>query len=348
MAKKIVEEEKEVEEEMPEEEVSEDSNVEPVADEVVFRIEDIPGIGPTTAKKLKEAGYADAMGIATSNTTSLAEICEIGEASAKKIIEAARSHLKMNFITGNDVLEKMKDVKKITSGSKSFDALIGGGVETQSITECYGQFGSGKSQIAFQLAVNVQLPESQGGLNGVAVWIDTEGTFRPNRIIQLAQAKGLDPKKVLENIKVARAFSADHQILLVEKIPELFKEGINVKLVIVDSLTAIFRSEFVGRGTLADRQQKLNKHIHDLQRLADRYNIAIYVTNQVMAKPDMFFGDPTVAVGGHVLGHASTYRVYLRHSKGDKRVAKLVDSPCMPEGEAAFRITEKGIEDIES
>ena len=333
MAKKTSKEEKEI--------VEEDGSNEK------FEIEDIPGIGPTTAKKLRDAGYEDPMGIATSNPSDLAEICEIGEATARKIIQAARSHLKMDFVTGAEMLEKMKRIKKITTGSKALDTLIGGGIETQAITEAYGAYGSGKSQLAFQLSINTQLPEEQGGLNGDVVWVDTEGTFRPSRVIQLAKAKGLDPQKALERIHVARAYSADHQILLVEKIPELFKKYPNIKLIIVDSLTSIFRSEYVGRGTLAERQQKLNKHIHTLQRLADRFNVAVYITNQVMAKPDMFFGDPTQAVGGHVLGHASTYRIYLRHSKGDKRVAKLVDSPCLPEGECAFRITEEGIKDID-
>jgi DNA repair protein RadA len=333
------------------EEVLEDikiSELENVPASENFKLEDISGIGAATIKKLKDAGYIDAMGIATSNPTTLAEICEIGEPTAQKIIQAVRSKLKMDFVTGMDFLEKMKNVKKITTSSKALDALIGGGVESQAITEAYGAYGSGKSQLAFQLAVNVQLPEEQGGLNAQVVWVDTEATFRPSRIIQLAKAKGLDPEKTLQNIRVARAFSADHQILLVEKIPELFAQGFNIKLVIIDSLTSIFRSEYVGRGTLAERQQKLNKHIHDLQRLADRYNIAIYVTNQVMSRPDIFFGDPTTAVGGHILGHASTYRLYLRHSKGEKRVARLVDSPSMPEGEAAFNITEGGISDIES
>ena len=313
-----------------------------------FEIEDIPGVGATTAKKMRSAGYEDPMGIATSNPTDLAEVCEIGEATAKKIIQAARTHMKMDFVSGIKMMEKMKSVQKITTGSKALDELIGGGIETQAITEAYGQYGSGKSQLAFQLAINTQLPKEKGGLNGQVVWVDTEGTFRPARIIQVAKAQGLEPEEVLENIKVARAFSADHQMILVDKIPELFKKYPNIKLIIIDSLTSIFRSEYVGRGTLAERQQKLNKHIHALQRLADRYNVAIYVTNQVMAKPDMFFGDPTQAIGGNILGHASTFRIYLRHSKGDKRVAKLVDSPCLPEGECAFRITENGIEDIES
>ncbi|MCD6547835.1 MAG: DNA repair and recombination protein RadA [Nanoarchaeota archaeon] len=316
-------------------------------DEETFEIEDIPGVGSTTARKLREAGFEDAMGIATASPAELAEICEIGEATARKIINAARSHLKMDFISGTEMLERMKKIKRITTGSKALNQLIGGGIETQAITEAYGQYGSGKSQLAFQLAVNVQLPEEKGGLNGAAAWIDTEGTFRPSRVIQIAKALGLNPNKVLENIKVARAYSADHQILLVEKLPELFKKFPNIKLIIVDSLTSIFRSEYVGRGTLAERQQKLNKHIHALQRLADRYNVAVYVTNQVMARPDIFFGDPTAAVGGNVIGHASTYRIYLRHSKGDKRVARLVDSPCLPEGECVFRITEEGIKDVD-
>ncbi len=345
MAKKSPKEEKEIiEEKATDVETAPEQVTEP---EEKFEIEDIPGVGATTARKMRSAGYDDPMGIATSNPLSLAEVCEIGEATARKIIQAARTHLKMDFVTGAEMLERMKKIKKITTGSKALDSLIGGGIETQAITEAYGAYGSGKSQMAFQLAINAQLPEEQGGLNGDVVWVDTEGTFRPNRVIQLAEAKGLNPKEALERIHVARAFSADHQILLVEKIPELFKKYPNIKLIIVDSLTSIFRSEYVGRGTLAERQQKLNKHIHTLQRLADRYNVAVYITNQVMAKPDMFFGDPTQAVGGHVLGHASTYRIYLRHSKGDKRVAKLVDSPCLPEGECAFRITEEGIQDID-
>jgi len=166
--------------------------------------------------------------------------------------------------------------------------------------------------------------------------------------MQVAEAVGLDPKKVLKNIKVGRAYSSDHQLLLVEKIPELVqKDNLNLKIIIVDSLIALFRAEYVGRGTLADRQQKINRLMHALQRLADRYNAAVYVTNQVMARPDIFFGDPTTAVGGNVVGHTATYRLYLRKAKGTKRIARLIDSPSLPEGEAVFAVTEKGIVDVE-
>jgi len=310
-------------------------------------IEDLPGVGPKTAEKLKESGFKDLMAIATAPVKEFAEIAEIGDATAIKIINAARDHLKMSFSTGLEVMEKFKSMQYITTGSKELDNLLGGkGVETQSLTEVFGKFGSGKSQLAFQLAVNAQLPIKDGGLNGHALIIDTENTFRPKRIIELAEARGLDAQKVLSKIHVARAFSTDHQTLLTEKIPEFIEEKkVPIKVIIVDSLMSLFRSEFIGRGTLADRQQKLNKHLHMLQRMADRFNAAVFLTNQVISRPDVFFGDPTAAAGGNVLAHASTYRVYLRKSRGDKRIARLIDSPCLPDGECIFRVTGNGVED---
>jgi len=193
--------------------------------------------------------------------------------------------------------------------------------------------------------VNVQLPLEKGGANGKAVYIDTEGTFRPERIKQIATGVEANPDKVLKNILVARAFNADHQILLVDKISEMIKNGEPIKLVVIDSLTAHFRAEFSGRGQLADRQQKLNKYLHNLMKLAEQSNLAVYVTNQVMANPAMMFGDPTTAVGGNIVGHASTYRMYLRRGKKDSRVAKLIDSPNLPDNETIFFLTATGIKD---
>ncbi len=307
-------------------------------------IEDLPGVGPKIAEKLMEAGYTELMVIATASPAELAAVAEIGEGVAARIIAAAREALDMGFETGLAVLEKRKSVNKLTTGSKELDALLHGGLETQSITECYGAYGSGKTQLAHQLAVNVQLPKDKGGLNGNALFIDTENTFRPERIEQMANALGLDPKKTLENVFVGRAYNSDHQILLVEKAKDIIKEY-NIKLIIIDSLTSHFRAEYVGRGALASRQQKLNQHLHTMQKIADTYNCVVYITNQVMAKPDVIFGDPTEAVGGHVLHHAATFRIYLRKGKGDKRIARLVDSPHLPDGEAVFRITPEGIRD---
>ncbi|VVC72226.1 DNA repair and recombination protein RadA [uncultured archaeon] len=174
--------------------------------------------------------------------------------------------------------------------------------------------------------------------------IDTESTFRPERIKQLAEAAKMDPEKVLKNIQVAKAVNSDHQMILVDKMDEMIKAG-NVKLIVVDSLTAHFRADYVGRGALGERQQKLNKHIHALQKLADTHNLAVYVTNQVMDNPGILFGDPTTPIGGHVLAHAATYRLYFRKGKEEKRIARLVDSPSMPEGECVFRVTSDGVKD---
>ncbi|MBI5554048.1 MAG: DNA repair and recombination protein RadA, partial [Candidatus Diapherotrites archaeon] len=202
------------------------------------------------------------------------------------------------------------------------------------------------TQWCFQTAVTVQTPPESGGLSGNCLYIDSENSFRPERVIAIANHMGLDTEKVLKNIFVARAYNADHQMLLAEKASEMVREH-NIKLVIVDSLTAQFRSEFIGRGMLADRQQRLNKHMRVLQRLAESYNVAVLVTNQVMERPDMLFGDPTAPVGGNVVAHASKTRLYLRKSKENTRVAKLVDSPSLPDGEAIYQVTENGIEDTE-
>lgn len=202
------------------------------------------------------------------------------------------------------------------------------------------------TQVAHQLAINVQLPVEKGGLDGACLYIDTEATFRPERIMQMAEGLGLDPQKVMENIYVARAYNSAHQTLLAEKASDIIKPK-GIRLIVVDSVTALFRSDFTGRGELAARQQKLNKHLHTLQRLADVYNIAIYVTNQVMARPDILYGDPTAPIGGHILGHFSTYRVYVRKSKGETRIGRMIDSPNLPEGECVFCIKPEGVRDPE-
>ena len=310
------------------------------------KLTDVPGIGPGTVAKLEAAGVYDLMGLAVLSPSSLSEMAGIGEAVARKAIQAARTMMKLGFVTGDEFVRRRADTGNITTGSKALNELLGGkGIETRAMTEAYGGFGSGKSQLAFSLAVNVQLPKEQGGLNGKAVFIDTEGTFSPIRIRQIAEGLGANPDKVLKNILVARAFNSDHQILLLEKINELIKDGEPIKLLIVDSLTAHFRAEFAGRGQLADRQQKLNKYLHELTRMAEQRNLAVFVTNQVMANPAMMFGDPTTHVGGHIVGHAAKVRLYLRRGKQGSRVAKMVDSPDLPENEIQFWLTEKGVVD---
>jgi len=309
-------------------------------------IESLPGVGEKTLEKFIEAGYDNLMGIAAASAGELVAATGIGVDTANKIITAARQRMKMGFESAKDVMKKREKLGRITTCSKSLDTLLGGGIETQAITEMYGAFGSGKSQLAHQLSVSVQLPREKGGLGGKAIFIDTEQTFRPERIKQMADGLGLDPDKTMENIFVARAYNSDHQVILLDSAEDIIKKEGSIKLIVIDSLTSSFRSEYAGRGTLADRQQKLNRHLHQLQRLADVYNLAVYVTNQVMSRPDVLFGDPTAPIGGHIVGHQATYRVYLRKSKEDKRIAKLIDSPNLPEGETVFRVLLEGVRDI--
>ena len=314
-------------------------------DEPEMTIEDLPGVGPATAEKLREAGFEELLAIAVMSPMELAEQAELGEAVSSKIIQAAKKLANIGgFISGNALLERRKTVQKLTSGTSAMDELLGGGFETQSICEVFGEFGSGKTQIGHQLAVNTILPTSQGGLNGEVFYIDTEDTFRPERIAQMAEAVGIDPQDALDRIHVARAYNSAHQMLLVDEIKRMAK-SIDVKLVIVDSLTSHFRAEYVGRGMLASRQQKLNKHLKELKQLSDVQNALILVTNQVMSNPAALWGDPTKAIGGHIVGHASTFRLYLRKSKGGRRIARLIDSPNLPEGEAVFTVTAEGLKD---
>ena len=307
-----------------------------------MKVQDIPGVGIATAEKLSLGGFDTLMAIAVATPGELVSASGVTETTARKIIQASRSNMDMGFKSGTEILERRKQIYRITSGSSNLDALLGGGFESGCITECFGQYGSSKTQIAHVLAVNVikQFPEA------VVVFIDTENTFRPERIIEMANGADLDPDQVLSQIRVARAFNSDHQMLLAEKVEDLIKDKENVKLVIVDSLTAHFRAEFVGRGTLATRQQKLNKHMHVLAKLANINNLCVYMTNQVMSKPDQFFGDPTEAIGGHIVAHNSTFRIYLRKGKAGSRVAKLVDSPNLPDGEAAYQVVSEGLVDV--
>ena len=316
-------------------------------------ITDLPGIGPSTAAKLVESGFSTLESIATVSIGELSSIASLGEKTVQKIIEAAREALDIDFETAKVVLARRKNLAKITTGSQRLDELFGGGIETGAVTELYGEFRTGKTQIAHQLCVTAQLDRSKGGLKDgdicpKVVYVDTEGTFRPERIIAMAERwkDDIDLDTVLENILHGRAHNSDHQMVLVEKMMKEYIPTENVRLLIVDSLVSHFRAEYVGRGTLATRQQKLNQHIHTILRAAEMANLAVIVTNQVQSKPDQFFGDPTVPVGGHIVAHAAQTRVYLRKSKGERRIARIVDSPLLPESEAIFGVTAEGIVDV--
>ncbi|MFX1398561.1 MAG: DNA repair and recombination protein RadA [Promethearchaeota archaeon] len=328
------------EEEFPEKELNASDR-----DSCISEVKSLPGVGEATLTKLIKSGFDSLEAIAYTPPSIIINESGLGEKTTAKLIKASMEKLRIGFKSAEDVWEHRKNIARITTGSPELDEVLGGGVETGSIIEFFGEFRTGKTQIMHQLCVNVQLPRELGGLEGNALYIDTEGTFRPERIIQMAEALDLDAKNVLKNIIFGRAYNSDHQILLIKEAANLIKER-NVKVIIIDSLIGHFRSEYVGRGTLANRQQIINQHIHDLMRLADIHSdLAIIVTNQVQAKPDVFYGNPLQAAGGNVVAHGSTIRIYLRKGKGVQRVAKIVDAPNLPEGEAVFSITEEGIKE---
>jgi len=308
-------------------------------------VEDIPGVGPATAEKLKELGFNTVESLATATVKEVIP-AGIGEKQAAKIISEARNSIALTFVRADELMRMKDNVLRLSTGSKALDELIGGGLESQTITEFYGEYGVGKSILCHQLAVNVQLPPGQGGLDGSALYLDTEQTFRPEWIIRMANALGLDAEKTAQRIIYSEAYNSDHQMLLLEKADQVIKEN-NVRLIIIDSLTSHFRSEYLGREMLAERQQKLNNHMHRMIRLARSFNAVAVVTNQVMSRPDAFFANTVDPVGGHIVAHTSNTRVFIRRAaSGPIRIARLVSSPYLPEGERLFKVTEEGITDV--
>jgi len=307
-------------------------------------LESLPGVGPKLAKQLSEAGYPTIESIAVTPPKELSEKTGIGFNKILEIQKAAREIFHVDFKTAMEFYEKRRQMQRCTTGSKNLDGILGGGIETQAMTELIGEFGTGKTQLCMMLTVTAQLPHEEGGLEGNVAFIDTEGTFMPERIYQIASARGLDPQAVANNVYVARAYNSSHQCLLIDRLFTFVPEN-KVKLVVVDSMISHFRGEYIGRDSLAERQQKLNQYLHKLLRLAEAYNVAVVITNQVQANPAQFYGNPIHPAGGHIMAHACTHRIYIR-KKSDTRIAKVIDSPYLPEKEASFIITEKGIEDI--
>jgi DNA repair protein RadA len=313
-------------------------------------LETVDGIGSVTKKKLIESGISNPLDLAVSTPREVVEIIggSVDRAfqfifNAKKLLEES-GVLDKEMVHASELLEKRRDMKRLTTGSKNLDELFFGGIETQAITEFYGEYGSGKSQICHTLCVNAQLPAEKGGLEGKAIYIDTEGTFRPERIYQIAEIKGFDANEIVNNVIVCKVYNTSHLELVIRNLGK-YLDKYGAKLVIVDSIISHFRAEFIGRGTLAERQQRLNALMRRLLRLTEVYNIAVVVTNQVQSKPDTFFGDPIKPAGGNILAHICTYRIYLR--KGKNRRAIIVDSPLHPYSEARFQISDGGIIDPE-
>ncbi|CAI0465739.1 unnamed protein product, partial [Linum tenue] len=304
------------------------------------------GINSGDVKKLQDAGIYTCNGLMMHTKKHLTGIKGLSEAKVDKICEAAEKIVNFGYMTGSDALLKRKAVIRITTGSQALDELLGGGVETSCITEAFGEFRSGKTQLAHTLCVSTQLPTNMNGGNGKVAYIDTEGTFRPDRIVPIAERFGMDPGAVLDNIIYARAYTYEHQYNLLLGLAAKMSEE-PFRLLVVDSVIALFRVDFTGRGELADRQQKLAQMLSRMTKIAEEFNVAVYMTNQVIADPGggVFISDPKKPAGGHVLAHAATIRLMFRKGKGEQRVCKVFDAPNLPEAEAVFQITPGGIAD---
>jgi len=282
------------------------------------------------------------MSLATTSPMELATLIGISESKARKLIKEARNGLQLSFQKAVDFAKKRGSIKKIGTGCKAFDDMLDGGFEARTLTEVYGKTASGKSQLSHLMCVRALLEDK----NAKSIYIDSESTFREDRIKDMAIANGLKPEDALNRIYVARAFNVDHQILLIEEIEKMLQEDNNYKLLVIDSLTSHFRSEYIGMGMLARRQQSLNKHLHLLLKLADIYNIVIILTNQIQSDPSVFYGNPDKPIGGNILSHSVTSIISLRPAKASTWVAKLEDSPNLPKNDCSYLITKNGFEDV--
>lgn len=303
---------------------------------------ELEGVSSTTIAKLKKAGLTTYESIAVTPSREIEELTGMGSDTAQKVNQLARGKIDHGFVPATEVLEQRMHMLRCNTGSPDLNKILGGGIETGAITELIGEFGSGKTQLCFTLSVLAQQPVDQGGFGGKVCVIDTEGTFLPERIKQIAESRKLDANTVLQNVLVARAYNSEHQTILIKNLPAVVQEH-NVKLVIVDSMIGHFRGEFIGRGTLSDRQQKIGACLAALLRVAEAFNLAVILTNQVQAKPDTAYGDPNKPTGGHVMAHACTHRVYLRKGKENTRIAQVIDSPYLPEEKARFAVDAAGV-----
>jgi DNA repair protein RadA len=322
-------------------------------------LESLHGVNQHLISKLQGAGIHSVSDLAATTTSELLEdyytnydesVNGIDEATISQLIIKAKQKLIEDGIlckdltTAENMLEIRKRLIKFSTGSKSFDIFLQGGIETQALTEIAGEFGSGKSQLCYTLCVTVNVQNNDNGV----IFVDTENTFRAERIHQIAESRGLDTEKILERIHVCKIYYSSHLEAIIRSLAK-YIERYSARLVIIDSVISLHRAEFAGRETLAERQQRLNILLHKLKRLAEIYNIAIVYTNQVQAQPDDFFSNgfnSMIAAGGNIMGHASTYRIFLRKA-GRNRIATMFDSPYHEYSQVKFSIGEEGIQDLE-
>lgn len=318
-----------------------------------MKLSELDGIGPATEEKLARRGIHDVFQLLVHSTAEVADMIGSDNISAMQLFEKARRKLQeegimdKTFRSGKEVEKDNEGKQKISTGCRELDKLLTGGLETGSVTEIYGEFGCGKTQFSHTMAVRVQLPKENKGLESKTIYLDTEDTFRATRIRKIASKLGLDEDQVLENITVARAHNSAEQKLIMDEIENLVRKNNDYRLIIVDSATGLFREDYPGRDHLSERQKYLGMFLSQCERIAKAHKIAVIWTNQVMQSPSGNpYIDPIMAIGGPSLAHKSTYRIYFKKA-GKKRIAKMVDSPEHAETEVMFALSESGVVDLE-
>ena len=318
------------------------------------------GVNKQLISKLEGAGIQSILDLATATPRELLEdyysnydqgVTGIDVETISDVIIKAKQKLigdgllQRDFSSAEMMLERRQKMVKFSTGSESFDSFLGGGIETQALTEVAGEFGSGKSQLCYTLCVTANISSKKD--NGI-IFVDTENSFKAERVHQIAESRGLDAEETLKRVNVCKIYYSAHLEAVVRSLAK-YIERYRARLVIIDSIISLHRAEFAGRETLAERQQRLNTLLHKLRRLSEIYNIAVVYTNQVQAQPDTFLGngfDVIRAAGGNIMGHASTYRIFLRKA-GHHRIATMLDSPYHAYSQVKFTIGEAGIQDLE-
>jgi DNA repair protein RadA len=319
------------------------------ADSSLLDLNVLEDIGPATRICLQKAGFRSLKDLVIRGATDIASATGISIEKCATMCNKARMILEdlgiydKPFVPATVIYERRKSESRISSGSKNLDNLLGGGIETRSITELYGEYGSGKTQICHTLCVTVQNNAQLSGLAGNALYIDTENTFRPERIVSIANARNLNPEPILENIIVAKAYNSSHQEVIIEEAANVIQLH-GIRLLVIDSAVSHYRAEYLGRALLSERQQKMNRFLHILLRIAETCSVAVVITNQIQSSPDSLFGDPFRPTGGNIMGHTTTYRIYLKKA-GKNRIARMADSPYHAEREVLFTLNEEGIGD---
>ncbi len=306
----------------------------------------LKGVNTPTIEKLIKAGIPTLEALAVTPARHIVKLTGMGIETAQKAIDKARTILKWDGFMPYDEYQKTRVPRnRCSTGSSELDRILGGGIETGSISELAGAFGSGKTQICFTLAVVCHLPLEEGGLDGNVAVIDTEETFKDKRIFEIAKARGLDPAVVAGSLFIAPAYTSDHLLYQINRLHQLIQDH-NIKLVIVDSLISHFRSEYIGRGMLADKQGQLGTALSTLLRIAQANNVAVVITNQCITTPDASYSNPHKPTGGNIMGHAGTVRVWLYKARKNERLANILDSSYLRDEKIRFMITEAGVVDM--